>query len=213
MDCHEVPLANPFIENERGYDGLVLVSALHKDIRRAHHVGAAYWTVEMLEGGWSALLFSRLRIILHEDCGVADPIAFLTAQACLRDFREMWEGKKTGWRLAMANTILAMCNARKCRDADFLVAVVLHARHVFPPRSIPDYALDHHTAKGKSLGRTEENFGHESYLLRPEDLTDSELKRRGEEAFAWEKTSGRSLTDPVEARPAHPSQRRLEGNG
>lgn len=193
-------MASPFTENQRGYVGLELISAMHKTIRRSDAEAALYFALEMLEADLGPHLLSRLRIILHEDVGAtADPCLFLAAHASLQDLREMWPAKKSGWELALANTILAMCKARKARDADLLGAVVCHQRLTQPPRPIPPEALDHHTAAGVAAGRTEANSADESYRILPTDFTDTDLKRRGKLAFAWQKEApGRSL----EAKPS-----------
>lgn len=205
-------MANPFIENSRGYDGLTLVSCVHKALRRGDAHAALYFSIEMEEGGWQALLLSRLRIAVHEDLSPLDPAAFTAAQASLADLRDMLPTRKTGYRLALANFILTFCRTRlKGRDADMLVATVMHERHTHPPRPYPPEALDHHTSAGRQAGRTEAECAEESYLLLPEDHTDPQIQASGAAAFRWEKEApGRSLDAKPEPMPKSPAQRRLE---
>lgn len=202
-------MAQPWIRNERGFDGLTLISALHKSVRRSDAEAALTWAIELLEGGWSALLLNRLTVILHEDCGVNDIASFNAAHACIADFHGMWEAKKNGHRLPLANALLAMCRAKKARDADSLVAKVLHARLTEPPRAFPDWVTDHHTRAGRQQGRTEAECAAESYRILPEDYSDLQLKAAGRVAFGWEQETGRSLDEKAGAIPRPGPNQRL----
>lgn len=137
-------MGNPFIENPRGYTPITLVSCLHKSLRRAKAHDALLWAIELEESGCTSLLVSRLRIAIEEDLGTLDTAAYTAAHASLRLYAEMLDGKKTGYRLALANLVLTFTRTlRKGRDADCLLAVVQHERHTNPPRPYPAEALDH----------------------------------------------------------------------
>lgn len=144
----------PFTQN--GYPLDEVISALQKDIRRGNEEQALYWCLELVPR-FEMYLWRRLLVISNEDIGVANPDV-LTQIAALRvqffEFRE--EGKDGTCRLILANAMLLMCRSPKVRTADHLQRVVTQQwmdEATDGRRSIPDYALDKHTQRGKSMGR------------------------------------------------------------
>jgi hypothetical protein len=130
-----------------------VISAIQKEIRRGNEDTAMAFCLELVPR-FELYLWKRLLVIVMEDIGIAEVDLIVRVRA-LRDtyfeFRE--EGKSGSARLALANTVLMMCRATKSRLADhFQCSISSNLAHRGAP-PIPDYALDRHTRRGRSIGR------------------------------------------------------------
>lgn len=182
------------------------ISALQKEIRRGDEYEAMYWALELVPH-YEVYLWKRLIVIANEDVGIANPTVLLLVPS-QRDvyfgFRE--EGRDGSARLALANTILAMCRSPKSRVADHFQCVVTQDRlhgHVLP---VPDYALDKHTVKGKAMGRGVQHWREHGCLLSPPSAVEDPYEDRAFEYWDgdfvktdWGKrTSGRAKRKQAE---------------
>jgi len=156
------------IFTRNGYALEEVISALQKEIRRGNEEQAHYWALE-LTPKFEVYLWRRLCIIANEDVGLANPqlLALVPVQRALYfDLRENGNGK-SGCRLVLANTILALCRSPKSRLADVFNCAVEQDKFKGEKRPIPDYALDKHTARGRALGRGFEHWREEGVQLHP----------------------------------------------
>lgn len=146
-----------------------VISALQKDIRRGNEERAMYWALDLIPR-FEAYLWRRLCVIVNEDIGIANPTLLLlvpSQRALFMEFREA--GRDGSARLVLANTILLLCRSPKSRLADHFQCVVNQERlqpHV-TEYSIPDYALDKHTRRGKNMKRGLDHWLDEGCLLNP----------------------------------------------
>ena len=174
-----------------------VISALQKEIRRGNEEEAMYWALELCPD-YEKYLWRRLLIIAHEDIGIAN----LPLHAALPHWRALYlelrlEGKADAI-LMIANAILGMCRSPKCRLADTFQGVVMGTRAdeyaayqaakkagaELPPRHpTPDYAIDRHTGRGRSLGRGLEHWLAEGCRLNPLGIDDAEYRERALEAW------------------------------
>jgi len=142
-----------------GYEPFEVVSALQKMIRRGKEFEAVYWAMELeASGNWS-WLWKRLMIIAVEDIGLADPQTVILVKNLWDTYvkiREMGKGRPPeGNILVMA--VLALCKAKKNREADDLAFVMGQLRKEGLRLPMPDVAIDEHTRRGKAMGR-DDNF-------------------------------------------------------
>jgi len=150
-----------------GYQMFDVISALQKDIRRGNEENAMYWCMEMIPK-FEMYLWRRLMAILNEDIGIANPMLLSIIPEQRRMYFEMREiGKDGPARLALANAILLMCRSPKTRLADHFQRYITQRWMTEEAWEIPDYAFDHHTGKGKRMGRTLEFWLKEGCLLIP----------------------------------------------
>ena len=165
---------------QRGYPLDEVISTLQKEIRRGNEESALYWCFEAIPG-FEQYVWRRLLVIANEDIGIANP-TLLTVIPSLRgqffEFRE--EGKNGTCRLILANAILLMCRSQKCRMADHLQRVVSQEYMTGQRREIPDYAVDKHTRRGKSMGRGVEHWLEEGCLLCPEPTVEDPYQEQAE---------------------------------
>jgi replication-associated recombination protein RarA len=126
---------------------------------------AAYWAMELLED-YPAYLWRRLKVMLSEDIGVAEPNLPATIHALHETHLEQrkQKGDAAGGAMPTMHAVVLLARARKSR----LVynALIVHggsARETY--REPPDHALDRHTKRGRQLGRGWSHFWSEGAML------------------------------------------------
>jgi replication-associated recombination protein RarA len=112
---------------------------------------------------------NRLKLIAHEDIGLASPdVVVFVATVCEQARRLYKPDKKGQWRLILGNAVRLMCRSKKSPEGDhFQAAIGRTAELDSIAPTIPDYAYDHHTAKGRRLKRGLAHFRRHSVKLVP----------------------------------------------
>lgn len=159
-----------------GLSALRCVSAMQKCIRRAMEREAMEFAVELMHTSkaYTTLVCNRLQVISHEDVDTAmSPYIVPFVSVACRQALDMYDSavraKRMGKiRMPIGNAIRMMSRAPKSREADhFSAAIGLRSEieHYVP--TIPDWADDQHTSRGRKLGRGVEYFRMESTKLVP----------------------------------------------
>jgi replication-associated recombination protein RarA len=172
---------------KNGYDFYEVLSSLQKEVRRGNEENALHWAFELLETN-TFMLEKRLRTIIYEDIGVADKAACIFSLMALNDFNKEIENKQSG-TLILSNIILALCRAKKTRDAGNINSIVRMKRKELKIE-VPDYALDRHTLRGKRMGRDIDFFYKEGDKL-SNDHSNKEYRERAKEI--WKKVEKENL--------------------
>jgi replication-associated recombination protein RarA len=149
------------LKTASGYLNSECTSAMQKCIRRGLEEDALFWATELDLAGYGAYVWKRLQIIASEDIGLAD----LNACAQVRALYENWSEQRkntpkerrhlTG-RIFLVHAILICVRAKKSRMVDNALITMYESER--PQREIPDFALDLHTAKGRSAMRGVDHF-------------------------------------------------------
>lgn len=132
------------------------VSILIKELRRGKELEALYWA-RQIEEGYFKYLWRRLMIFACEDVGIGAPealgVVVAAREAYLIQRQESKRGKPDGNMVSMP--VLFLCRCSKNRESDHLknVAHVLETAGWKP--EIPDYAIDAHTARGRTIYKTQ----------------------------------------------------------
>lgn len=150
-----------------GYDFYEVSSALQKSIRRADTKVAGFFALELFHSNYAKYVWKRLYTISAEDC-----YGLITAeiQALHQGFLLVNEKrpKFDKGRIFISKAVILLCEVRKSRDADHLQNLIYDKKDVDietwiedirkNPLPIPEYTYDVHTLKGKSMGKTKEDF-------------------------------------------------------
>lgn len=144
------------LQLRNGYAFGEVASALQKAVRRGNETDALYWAVELDISGYSEYLWKRLRIMSSEDVGLAEPMMPATVRALYESWLELHRKKDDGERLFLIHAVLLLVRARKSRLVDNCL-IASYGNHL-AGKEIPDYALDKHTLRGKSMGRGFDHF-------------------------------------------------------
>jgi replication-associated recombination protein RarA len=147
------------VNTKNGYDHYELLSAMQKCIRRGMEYEAVHFAVELEEFN-PTMLWNRFKIIACEDIGPANLVMPLLVDLLQRQYlTEKSKLSESNYKLFMVNTVVCLCRSQKSRITDDLLTVVYCERemeHKLPP--IPDFALDKHTARGKTMGKNIDDF-------------------------------------------------------
>lgn len=154
-----------------GRQALAVLSAMQKFIRRGMEREAMLAACELghTSKSYFTMLCNRLEIISHEDIGLANPALLVLVATCVEQATRTYDTKKPGrWRMILGNAIRAMCRSAKSREADhYQAAIGLPNQWGELVPEIPDFALDHHTIRGRQMGRGLDHFRKESTKLVP----------------------------------------------
>jgi replication-associated recombination protein RarA len=155
-------------KTRNGYDLYELLSALQKDIRRGNEEQALRWASE-LDTIFSTALWNRLKVISLEDIGPANPMMVPIVTSLYELYVEFKTKENGAYHMALTNCIMIMCRSLKSREAEETTCIFNREADspTFPPPQIPEYALDKHTARGKAMGKSIEDFYEEAIKIYP----------------------------------------------
>ncbi len=147
-----------------------IISALQKEVRRGHAENAALIAFEMATTSpeLETYLWKRLQVIAVEDIGFGDPTAPILVHTLAQMVQEL--DRQDGERLLYAvHAVRYLCAAQKDRSSDEMINWMMRAVENDGLRpTVPEYALDMHTARGQQLGRKVTHFIEEAAKVEPE---------------------------------------------
>jgi replication-associated recombination protein RarA len=155
------------ITTKKGYDFFPATSAFQKAIRRSDEETALYFAVEFFNSGYDEYLWRRMKIIMSEDIGLAEPNFPAVIQGLYQSYLEQKKDNKENKpeRLFLIHAVILMCRSKKSRLVDWQV-IKLWREHDSKDYAIPDYAFDMHNMKGKRMGRGIDHFYEEGSMLK-----------------------------------------------
>jgi replication-associated recombination protein RarA len=149
-----------------------VISALQKEIRRGHAENAALLAYEMLttSAELEAKLWQRLQVISVEDVGPGNWEAPMLVNALYQiSQRFEREGYPPDRGLFAVHAVRYLAQCTKDRSSDEMYNWIRHAVEEGELRpTIPDYALDRHTARGQVMRRGRRHFYEEAARIIPE---------------------------------------------
>lgn len=147
-----------------------VISALQKEIRRGNAENAVLIAYEMIltSAALEDYLWQRLLVIAVEDIGFGDVMAPVLLNALYQTVKGF--DRSVGERKLFAvHAVRYLCGCQKDRTSDEMINWVIQAvgkGTVLP--TIPDYAVDMHTAEGQARGRGRRHFFEVGAQLYPE---------------------------------------------
>lgn len=146
-------------------------SALIKSIRRSLVDDAIYWSAVLHRLGFAKAVWWRLMIHCSEDIGIAEPHLPATIRALYDNYTSLTNANQAESAIIVyTHAVMLMATADKNRSVDN--AVICYYKKPLAVRPVPDYALDHHVAEGRKLGRDVRFFLDESSKLHPDKVRD-----------------------------------------
>ena len=165
------------VKTHHGLPADQVISALQKEIRRGRAENAVLLAYEMAitSPALEDYLWQRLMVISVEDIGFGEPHAPMMINA-LYQMLSTFDRSLGERKLFAVHAVRYLCGCQKDRSSDEMVNWAMHAVAQGKAKpSIPDYALDMHTAQGRAMGRGRRHFFEEGAKLAPElphrDLT------------------------------------------
>jgi len=132
---------------EQHYD---IISAFIKSIRGSDPNGAVYWLARMISAGEDPLFIARRMVILaSEDVGLANPNAFLMANACFDAVHKI--GMPEG-RIPLSQTAVYLATSPKSNSAYMAIDAALETVRDKGDLSVPLHLRNAPTQLMKELG-------------------------------------------------------------
>jgi replication-associated recombination protein RarA len=180
------------ITTNKGYGFFEVSSAFQKAIRRSDEKQALFWMVELFNSNFDEYCWKRLRIMVSEDVGLAEPHMPATIAGLYSMYTDQKKKREDNRpeRLFLTHAVLAMARANKSRMIDWLV-IKCWREHDDTNLEIPDYAHDMHTQKGKKKGRGLDYFYDESTKLAKHTPVAGEDQAKAEAKVWHEKKTGK----------------------
>lgn len=147
------------ITTRKNYDFFECSSAFQKSVRRGIEKDALFFGIELYASGYSKYLWKRIFIIVSEDIGLANPDLPQRIQALYQNWLIISQKNVADGTLPIIHSIIELVRSPKSRTLDEAKVWALFSDY---KPSIPDYALDTHTRRGKKMGRKLNFFKTES---------------------------------------------------
>jgi replication-associated recombination protein RarA len=154
-----------------GYRMDEVASALQKSVRRGEERQAIFWATELDLTGYGNYAWKRLRVLCSEDVGIAWPDGPAVIRALYETWQETRKAEKdrppehSNAMLYLIHAVCLLARAPKSRLVDNACTVFYTGNRAAMEMDVPDYALDHHTARGRNLCRREAVVYDESYRI------------------------------------------------
>jgi len=158
------------VKTLHGFKADHVISALQKEVRRGHTENACLLAYEMIltSPALEDYMWHRLKVMSVEDIGFGDVMAPVVVNAIHQFVKE--SDRSIGERkLYAVHVVRYLCACKKDRSSDEMINWMMNAVNngkALP--SIPEYALDMHTADGQEKGRGRRHFFEEASKTAPE---------------------------------------------
>lgn len=179
-------MGRPPITTVRGYDLAEVVSALQKACRRGEEEKAVFWVCEMDMSGYGNYAWTRMKVILSEDIGPAEPNLPATFRALFENWQELRKKNNMTDHLPLVHAALLLARARK---STVVIDGAVWGYDAVNFETLPemgDEVFDKHTGKGRRMGRGHLHFLEHGGRLENEDLSlRNERMRKGNEQMSY----------------------------
>ncbi|MFZ1769929.1 MAG: hypothetical protein WAU00_12070 [Caldilinea sp.] len=167
------------VVSRNGFQGDLLISALQKSIRRGLAEEAITFAYEMYitSPQFEEKLWRRLQAIAVEDIGFGDLSAPVLINA-LNQMRQNFPYTDGDRPIFFVHAIRYLAAAKKDRTSDNLKNIIITEFEYGRQPVIPDFALDMHTEKGRSMGRDFKHFLAEGSRVSNELAVEDNYKAR-----------------------------------
>jgi len=193
-----------------GLNTMECISAMQKCIRRSMEREAMEFACEMIhsadsENGsrkkwWITFVCNRLELIAHEDIDIfLSPHVIPFVRACVGLAKEQWNPDNPAKsRHGIGNAIRMMCRSPKSREScHFQAAIGFRSWTEGYVPTIPDWAVDQHTIRGRQLGLGMDHFRDEgAKLIEPDGWSPLPDAYQDEAFQRWAVRDGNAASEP-----------------
>ena len=167
------------VTTRNGIQGDLVISALQKSIRRGLAEEAITFAYEMYitSSPFEEKLWRRLQAISVEDVGFGDLSAPVLINS-LNQMRQNFSYTDPDRPIFFVHAIRYLAAAKKDRTSDNLKNIIVTEFEYGRKPVIPDFAIDMHTEKGRSIGRDFKHFLAEGSRVENELQVDENYKAR-----------------------------------
>jgi replication-associated recombination protein RarA len=177
---------------QSGLDFFTVSSAFQKTIRRGMEHEALWFGTELYLSGYEEYAWFRLRVIVSEDVGIANPALPAQVQALYQTYLDFKKKKNrhSPEKLPFFHALLLLVRSPKSRLIDNLLSEYMFIRDTVEAPDLNskdlDFIKDLHTAAGKKLGRGLDHFYEEGGKIEncPDWLEEEEYNVRNR---VWKK--------------------------
>lgn len=176
-----------------GLDFYVCSSAFQKFIRRGMEHEALWYGTELYLSSYDEYAWFRLKVIVSEDIGLANPHIASQINALYVTYTELKKKKNKHQpeKLQFIHAVILCVRSQKSRLIDNKVSYYFDLRDKCPKPELPDYIFDMHTIKGKILKRGNDHFYEEAaHINNWDERIDDEYSFRD---MVWEMYAQRDI--------------------
>lgn len=148
------------LQTVSGHSFYTVASAIQKYVRRGDEHKALYWFSELFMSGFDNYAWKRIRVMVSEDIGLANPELPAQIHALYQNYLEMKKekNKHAPEKLPFIHAVLLIVRSPKSRIVDNLLCQYFDLRNNMPTPEFDDYVYCLHTIEGKKKGRGNKHF-------------------------------------------------------
>jgi replication-associated recombination protein RarA len=165
-----------------GHSFYEVASAIQKYVRRGDEHKALYWFSELFISGYDEYGWKRIKVMVSEDIGIANPTLPAQIHALYETYVEMkkQKNKHCPEKLPYVHAVMLLVRSPKSRLVDNKLCQYFDLRSNIPTPEFDDYVFCLHTLKGKFKKRGNKHFYEEAALItnEPADLIKEEYEYR-----------------------------------
>lgn len=176
-----------------------VASAYQKCVRRGMEHEALWFGTELYMSGYEEYAWFRLRVMVSEDIGLANPTLPAQVDALYRtylDFKKK-KNKHQPEKLQYVHALLLAVRSAKSRLVDNKLGHYFDLRYTMDTPELPDFVFDMHTIEGRKMKRGNQHFFDESAHIENAglDLVPDEFEVRDQMMRLWNLDDYRKATE------------------
>ena len=154
-------------ETISGLKFYTVASAFQKTIRRGMESEALFYGTELMLSNYDEFAWFRMRVIMSEDIGIANPTLPAQIEALYSAYTAMkaMKNRHAPERLPFVHAIMLLARSPKSRLVDNKLSQYFSFRDKMETPEFPDFVFDKHTREGREMGRDFDHFFNESAQL------------------------------------------------
>jgi replication-associated recombination protein RarA len=198
-------MSNYNLQTVGGHSFYTVASAIQKYVRRGDEHKALYWFSELFISGFDAYAWKRIKVMVSEDIGLANPDLPAQIHSLHQTYLEMKKekNKHSPEKLPFIHAVLLLVRSPKSRIVDNLLCQYFDLRENLEVPAFDDYVYCLHTIEGKKKGRGNRHFYEDAAKI-TNDIMPEEYEVRDRVASQYYKRDAdkkSSQQEPIQQKP------------